>query len=119
MQTLRAFVAAWREAANFNNPMTAGELKTFAEEAEGGGDGEYHQRHTQIFAHPAFHQAALDIASRNGEIDARRLGHYLKRYMHRIVDGCKIMGEEDTHSKQKRWWLKSTEVETSGLSRCG
>ena len=53
------FVAAWHEAAGFNNPMSAGSLKAFAEAAEVATDGEYHSRHEKI-AHPSFHQAFLD-----------------------------------------------------------
>jgi putative DNA primase/helicase len=107
LQTLRAVVAAWRGAAGFNGPMTCGALKAFAEEVEIATDGEYYQRPCKKLVRPDLHQALLDIASRGGEIDVVRLGKYLARYQHRVVDGAKIMADEDTHKKQKAWWLKS------------
>jgi putative DNA primase/helicase len=107
LQTLRSVVAAWKEAAGFNNPMSTGRLKAFAEECEITAEGDYHQRHCKILLRPDFHQAILDIASRSGEIDAKRLGCYLSRHQHRVVDGVKIMAEEDSHKKQKLWWLKN------------
>jgi putative DNA primase/helicase len=107
LQTLRAVVAAWAEAAGVNNPMTCGALKAFAEEVETATEGEYFHRHQKKLLRPDLHQALLDVASRGGEIDVVRLGKYLGRYQHRIVDGMKIMADEDTHKKQKAWWLRS------------
>ena len=107
LQTLRSVVAAWKEAAGFNNPMSTGSLKAFAEAAEVTTDGEYYSRHEKKLIRPDFHQAILDISSRSGEIDAMRLGKYLGRYQHRVIDGVKIMADEDRHRKQKMWWLKN------------
>ena len=106
LQTLRGVVAAWRGAVGFNGPMTCGALKAFAEEVEIATDGEYYQRPCKKLLRPDLHQALLDIASRGGEVDVVRLGKYLGRYQHRVVDGVKIMADEDTHKKQKAWWLK-------------
>jgi hypothetical protein len=86
--------------------MTTGELKAFAEEAEASNDGEYHQKFEKTLLRPDFHQALLDIAGNRGEIDPRRLGRYLGRCLHRVVDGVKIVAEEDSHKKQKTWWLR-------------
>ena len=106
LQTLRSVVAAWQTAAGFHNPMSSGSLKAFAEEAEVTTDGEYSSRYEKKFVRPDFRQALLDIASRSGEIDTKRLGAYLGKYQHRVIDGLKIMADEDTHKKQKMWWLK-------------
>jgi hypothetical protein len=77
-----------------------------ADKEEVSSGGEYSSRYEKKWAHPDFHQTLLDIASKVGEIDTRRLGHYLGKYLHRIIDGTKIMADEDTHSKQKKWWLE-------------
>jgi hypothetical protein len=106
LQLVGTVVAAWREVAGFGNPMTTGTLVTLANETEATSDGEYHQRYEKTFVRPEFRQALLDVASRGGEIDAKRLGHYLRRNQHRIIDGVKIMADPDTHKKQKCWWLK-------------
>jgi hypothetical protein len=107
LQTLRSVVAEWKEAAGFNNPMSTGGLKTFAEELEVTAEGDYHQRHNKNLLRSDFHQALLDVSSKGGEIDAKRLGCYLSHCQHRVVDGAKIMADDDLHKKQKLWWLKS------------
>jgi putative DNA primase/helicase len=107
LEMLRAFVAAWKQAAGLNNHLLSGELKTLAEEAEVTTGGEYFDRHDKKFVHPDFRQALLDIASKGGEIDAVRIGRYLGRYHNRVVDGIKIMGAEDSDKKHKKWWLKA------------
>ena len=78
---------------------SAGSLKAFAEAAEVTTDGEYHSRHEKKLIRPDFHQTFLDVSSRSGEIDAKRLGQYLGRYLHRVIDGVKIMADEDGHQK--------------------
>lgn len=106
LQNLRSLVAAWQQSTGFNNPMSAGHLKAFAEEPEDYADGEYHPAHNKNLLRPDFHQALLDASARGGEIEAKCLGRYLSRNQHRVVDGIKIMANEDTHKKQKLWWLK-------------
>jgi hypothetical protein len=90
---LRAVVAAWHTAIGTNNPLSAGALK---EEA------------TKPSSDLNLAKALYTIASapgRNNEIDAVRLGRWLGRNRGRIVDGLKLFGEKDGHSKQMLWWL--------------
>jgi len=43
------------------------------------------------------------VGNAHGGIEASRLGHFLRRHKGRVVDGLKITGQLDTHSKQQRW----------------
>jgi putative DNA primase/helicase len=90
---LRAVVAAWHTAIGPNKPLTAGELR---DKAGNSTDPEM-----------TLHKALLVVAfvPRRNEIDATKLGLYLRRNRGRVVDGLKIFGEEDKHLKQVRWWL--------------
>jgi hypothetical protein len=39
------------------------------------------------------------------EIDAKRLGHWLRRNKDRVISKHKIQAGTDKHSKQQIWWL--------------
>jgi putative DNA primase/helicase len=101
INSLRTVIAAWDTTVGTNNPLTAGELKDEA---------------LKPSSDPHLAQAFCSIAAprgRSNEIDAQRLGRWLSRYRGRIVDGLKIFGNNDTHSKQMRWWLARHEEEQS------
>jgi putative DNA primase/helicase len=90
---LRAIVAAWATVIGMDKPLTAGDLR---ERACSGAD-----------ANMNLCKAIIAVASPPGrsEIDAMRLGRWLGRNRGRIVDGLKIFGEKNAHTKQMQWWL--------------
>jgi putative DNA primase/helicase len=92
--SLRAVIAAWRSTIGADKQMTATELKDRA--CSGAED-----------ANPMLNKAIAAIASAPGrnEIDALRLGQWLGRNKGRVIDGYKIVGEPDRHSKQMVWLL--------------
>jgi putative DNA primase/helicase len=105
LSMLRTLVAAWCD--EIKEPKTTGELKAIAEKRDVVSDGEAFSKYERgDFVHPELHQALLDVAGRGGEIDTKRLGQYLKRNQHRIVDGIKIKSDYSTDSKQNRWFLE-------------
>jgi hypothetical protein len=87
---LRAVVTAWKMAIG-ENAVTAGELR---DRACSGSD-----------ASLELNKALAAIAAPPGrsEIDTKRLGKWLGRNKGRIVDGLKIFGDKDQHSKQVKW----------------
>lgn len=94
LNNLRTVIAAWHAAVGTNRPLSAGDLK---EEAI-----------TSSHAEMNLSKALCAVASapgRSNEVDALRLGQWLSRNQDRIVDGLKLFGEKDAHSKQMKWWL--------------
>jgi putative DNA primase/helicase len=96
---LRAVVSAWAVAVGHgpNTQLSTGELVDVACSANPN-DKEM-----------SLQKALLAVASVRGrnEIDARALGRWLGRNRGRVIDGLKIADQEDSHSKQRRWWLQS------------
>jgi hypothetical protein len=94
---LRSFVAAWSKLIQPGKRMTAGELKDEASK----------ETYGELTADRATLQAVMSaIASnRHGEIEPRKLGLWLGRHKGRVVDGYKLVGENDTHTKQLAWSL--------------
>jgi hypothetical protein len=84
---LRAFVAAWQAAVGMDKPLTSGGLKKASDTDEN------------------FGKAVSAVASTKDGVSAKRLGHWLGRNKGRVVDGIKIVGEQDTHTKQLKWRL--------------
>jgi hypothetical protein len=94
LNNLRTVVAAWQAAVGTDCPLSAGDLKERAI--------------TLSAAEMNFSAALCTVASapgRGSEIDAVRLGRWLSRNRGRIVDGLKLYGKKDAHSKQMKWWL--------------
>jgi hypothetical protein len=48
---------------------------------------------------------AVACARGRNEIEPQRLGYWLRQNKGRVVDGCKIIGELELHSKQMLWSL--------------
>lgn len=91
--SLRMLLAAWHEAVG-DTPKTTGEIKEAAESVFGSGKSD-------------LEQALIEVAEgRMGEINAKRLGHFLTRHNGRIVDGLRLHGQDDGHSKQKKWSVR-------------
>jgi putative DNA primase/helicase len=98
LDALRRVVAGLRGAVGINNPQSAGQLKELAEHTTiGPGGGKPN--------HPALNEAFMSVASVTGKIDTRRLGKWLGQKRGRIIDGLKLMAQEDNHTKQMRWYL--------------
>jgi putative DNA primase/helicase len=95
--TLRIVVSAWRSAIGIDKPMTASELKDRACNLADDVD-------------LLLNKAIIAVASApgRGEIDPLRLGKWLGRNKGRVIDGYKIVGEQDRHSKQMVWSLEAT-----------
>jgi putative DNA primase/helicase len=94
MASLTAVLSGWHQAVGASS-RTTGSMK---EEAE----------LLNPFGNPVngeLRQALIEVADdRRGNIDAKRLGHFLSRHQGRIVGGLKIMpAEDDNHAKQRRW----------------
>jgi putative DNA primase/helicase len=96
---LRVIVAAWRDVVGVKRPKTAGELKNIALNSA---DKDM-----------VFNKAISAVACVHGrsEIDPVRLGRWLSNNKGRIVNGLKICGEENAHSKQMTWFLELTPTE--------
>ena len=90
---LRAIVSAWLDVIGTNNPMTAGDLRDTACRTDD----------NDLTLNKAI--SAVACAHGRNEIDPLRLGHWLGRNKGRVVDGVKIKGEKDTHTKQMVWSL--------------
>lgn len=94
--SLRAVLAAWYGALN-DTERTVG--KVIAKSQERMMDNE---------SYPDFRSALTDVAEgRPGEINAKRLGHWLARHRGRVVDGLKFVEGYDTNAKQKTWAVMS------------
>jgi putative DNA primase/helicase len=91
---LRALFHAWHSGAA-SKELTAGGIKQLADET---------MQSNRI--RPDLHQALLDVAEgRSGEIDGKRLGHYLGKHKGRVIDGLKLDVRVDAHSKQNLWMV--------------
>jgi putative DNA primase/helicase len=93
LNNLRAVICAWQATIGTNKPITVGDLKAAACSAS---DVDMN-----------LNKAISAIASPPGraDIDTRVLGQWLGRNRGRVVDGLKILGEKDAHTKQIRWCL--------------
>lgn len=92
---LRAVVAGWYNAV-VNQTKTAGAIINEASKWDG-----------DSRSHPEFFHALFDVAEgKGGEINPKRLGHWLKRYKGRVVDGKKIVEDYDSKAKQKTWRIE-------------
>ena len=94
---MRAVVAAWRSVIGYDKPMTAGEIKDWANSGANDPDA-------------ILGKALLGVAysrRHNEEIDPLRLSHWLRHNRGRVVDGCKIVSNSDKHRKQMLWSLVS------------
>jgi putative DNA primase/helicase len=96
LDELRRVVAAWLNAIGPDRPQSAGQLKQA---------GEQWDSSTARPAHPALKEALMSVALSTGGIDARKLGHWLARKRGRIVDGHKLTSRDDSHNKQRLWYL--------------
>ncbi|MFQ3895472.1 hypothetical protein [Sphingobium sp. R-7] len=93
ISSLREVFQAWYDAVG-SSGRTAGKIKEMAEELNPFGNE----------SHGDLHRALCEIAEGNrGGIDVKRLGRWLGRHKGRIVDGLKLSGHDDAHSKQKVW----------------
>jgi hypothetical protein len=90
---LAEIVTAWRSVIGTNRPMTAGEIRDKATSADDK-DGLLNKAISAIACPPA-----------RTEIDAKRLGHWLRRNKDRVISKHKIQAGTDKHSKQQIWWL--------------
>jgi hypothetical protein len=91
--SLRAIVAAWLSVVGTGKRMTAGDLKDAACSSDD----------KDLMLNKAISVIA-GVPGRS-EIDAKRLGLWLSRNKGRVVDGVKIVGQKDTHTKQMVWSL--------------
>jgi putative DNA primase/helicase len=90
--SLRALFGAWADTIG-DAERTSAQIKERARE-------EYMGNLTA----PDLHQAVHDVAQGNrGEIDAKRLGHFLTRHKGRIIDGLKLKDRYDTARKVNVW----------------
>jgi len=55
--------------------------------------------------HAGLHAVLTEIAGKNGEIDATRLGHFLKASEGRVISGRRLMRDRDTKSPYARYKL--------------
>lgn len=91
--SLRMVMHSWHQAVG-DEAKKAGEMKALAEEHFGPGKSD-------------LEQALIEVAAdRFGAIDPVRLGRFLLRHKGRIVDGLRLLGHDDGHSKQKVWSVR-------------
>ena len=104
-QRMVAVFAAIREAIGTGRPITAAELIGLAnatEAADGNGDPAATGKARRF---PALYEALLEVAVRDGGIDAREFGKWLSRHRDRIGGGLRLEGKSDRHGHRARWWL--------------
>jgi hypothetical protein len=96
--TLDAVMTAWLNIIGSEKPMTVGAIIAEADLA------------ASDDRQPILKDAIAAVATQPGkdELDARKFGHWLGRNKNRTVDGIKILGEQDKHTKQQVWWLSRT-----------
>ncbi|AZO47233.1 MAG: hypothetical protein E5V66_01905 [Mesorhizobium sp.] len=104
----RQFVASWRETSGTDQQLTATELKKLAEEKTN--ISPFEPKHLEL------HAALVAIAAPpgRGEISALRLGVWLGERFGQIVDGVKLHGGKDKHTKVNVYWLTETAPHGSG-----
>jgi hypothetical protein len=90
LSALRAIVAAWGSLVDPHTPRSAGDLRK-----EATSDA------------PKLYEALFTVAAvkAHKETDTQILGMWLGRNRGRIVDGKKILGEPNDHTKQMMWRL--------------
>jgi putative DNA primase/helicase len=94
LASIGSVLTHWYDAVG-SSERTSGKVKETAEQRDP-------QQHALI--HGELHDALFEVSEgRHGQIDAKRLGVFLGRHNGRIVNGLKLQGSEDTHSKQKLW----------------
>ena len=97
LSVLSTVLHSWYDAVS-DHAFTAGQIKDRAEERNPLGNpvnGDLQR---------ALAEAGGD---RMGNINGRALGQYLGRHKDRIVDGLKLVGAVDSHSKQNIWKVKA------------
>ncbi|MBB4858278.1 putative DNA primase/helicase [Novosphingobium chloroacetimidivorans] len=97
---LRTLFTSWYEATG-SNWMSAAELKRTAETTNPHGG----------YNRPDLNQALRDAAAdRGGTIDAGNLGRFLGRHKGRVIQGLKLVNDNDLHAKSKLWRLERLET---------
>jgi putative DNA primase/helicase len=97
LDSLRRVVAALLGAVGTDKPHTAGQLKELAEHVT---IGDFKP------THPTLRDAFMSVAGAAGKmIDTKRLGMWLGQRRGRIVDGHKLMSQDDSHTKQALWYV--------------
>jgi putative DNA primase/helicase len=93
LNNLRAVIFAWRTTIGPNKPVTTSDLRDMA--------------CSSCDVDMNLNKAIIAVASSPGrpDIDTRKLGQWLSRNRGRIVDGLKIFGDKDAHTKQMQWWI--------------
>lgn len=93
LATLSAVLHAWHQAIGEGERST-GKVKEIAETRDPFSNS----------IHGDLLQALSEVAEgRHGGIDSTRLGKFLGRHSGRIVDGLKLLGTTDSHTKRKAW----------------
>ena len=106
---LDAVMTAWLNIIGSEKPMTVGAIIAKADLA------------ASDDRQPILKDAIAAIATQPGkdELDARKFGHWLGRNKNRTVDGIKILGEQDKHTKQKVWWIGPATEFAGNAGICG
>lgn len=106
LSALRDFVNGWYEAGGLHVARSPSEIIALAEQREyTQQDDVYQKPEAQGLQYPEFHAALTAIASGARGPDPRKLGWWLGRQKNRQIDGLKILGDRDSHTKNMRWRL--------------
>jgi putative DNA primase/helicase len=57
-------------------------------------------------------QAAIQATAPYGKVDAKGLGHWLRRYKGRVVGDLYLCNKPDKHGHGAQWWVDSTQYPT-------
>jgi hypothetical protein len=57
-------------------------------------------------------RAAIQATAPYGKVDARGLGHWLRRYKGRVVGDLYLCNKPDKHGHGAQWWVDSTQYPT-------
>lgn len=106
LNAFRAFMRAFRDeiGTGFESRVTAAQIIAKANEPDFNDEGV--TRESDLTAALA-QIAAVGQQNRNG-LDALKLGHWLRRNRDRVVEGLKLVGEEDPHRKIIVWYVLTT-----------
>lgn len=106
LSALRDFINGWCEAGGLHVMRSPSEIIALAEQREyTQQDDTYQKPEAQGLQHPEFYAALTAIATGVRGPDPRKLGWWLGRQKNRQIDGLKIVGDRDSHTKNMRWRL--------------
>jgi putative DNA primase/helicase len=96
LESLRKVFESWHAAVG-PSQISAGGLIELADKRD--------QRGSRL--HPELYTSLMEVAATGGALNAKKLGHWLKRYQGRIVSGLRLINTYNTDAKANYWRVAS------------